>query len=195
MAFLRDELVCLLEKHIGAKALRLNDLLVVKVAAVEIGVVPDVGRLTNPAAAMPIHFVEATILRAIGVVVSHMPLAEHAGLVTVVLQHLPDGHLVGPQHGAPHDGVPNARTIRPVTRHQSGPRRRTSRCHVIVAQPDRLVGQLVGVWRLDHRVARATEIAVALVVGNDQHDIGLLGENRDRQKGKEHRYEFLHVLE
>ena len=82
---LGDELVSLLKKHIGAKALRLNDLLVVKVAAVEIGVVPDVGRLPHATSAVTIHFVEATILRAIGVVVSHMPLAEHARLVTVVL--------------------------------------------------------------------------------------------------------------
>ena len=58
---------------------------------------------------------------------------------------------------------------------------------MVVSQPYRLVGQLIGMGRLDNGIARATEIAVSLVIGDDQHDIGLLGGNRDRQKGKEHR--------
>ena len=112
---LTDELVGLLEEDIGAKALRLDDLLVVEVATVEIGIIPDVGGLAHATATMAIHLVKPAILRAIGIVVPHVPLAKHARLVAIFLQHLPDGTFIGPQHGTAHNRVPYARSVGPVT--------------------------------------------------------------------------------
>ena len=83
-----NELVGLIEEDVRAKALGPDDLAVMKIASVEVGVVPHVGGLSHSPATMAIDFLEATVLRAIGVIVPHMPFSEHARFVPVVLEHL-----------------------------------------------------------------------------------------------------------
>jgi len=78
----------------------------VEVGIVEVGVLPVVGCQANAASAVAKNFGEATVLGAEGVVVTEMPLAEHAGVVAVVLEDLPDCDFIETQHGASHDGVP-----------------------------------------------------------------------------------------
>ena len=63
---------------------------------------------------------------------------------------------------------------------------------MVIAQPDRLAGQLVDVGRLDDGVAGAAEVAVPLVIGDDQHDVGLLGRDRNGEQGDEGKDQFLH---
>ena len=55
---------------------------------------------------------------------------------------------------------------------QAGARRRADRRNVEVLEPDALPGELVEVRRLDLGVAVHAEVAVALVVGDDHHDVG-----------------------
>ena len=52
-------------------------------------------------------------------------------------------------------------------------RRRAHRRDVEVGEPDALVVQPVEVRRLQHRIAVAGQLAVALVVGDDDEDVGL----------------------
>ena len=87
------------KKDIGAEAFGGDDFAVVKVGAIEIGVVPDVGGLADSAAAVSVNFGEATVLGAVGVVVAEVPFAEHAGGV-FFLEVLGEGDFVFAEHGA-----------------------------------------------------------------------------------------------
>jgi len=51
---------------------------------------------------------------------------------------------------------------------------------VEVGEPDALVVQAVEGGRLDLGVAEAREVAVTLVVGQDEDDVGAFGERRGR---------------
>ena len=82
---LTDELVGLIEEHIGTKALGLDDLSIMKIPPVEISIIPNVRGLPDTTTSVTVHFLESTILGTIGIVVSHMPLSEHASFVSVVL--------------------------------------------------------------------------------------------------------------
>ena len=170
---LADEAVRLGEKHVGAKTLGGDDAAVVKITAVEVGVVPEIGRLADPAAAVIVDLGETAVLRAVGVVVAEVPLAEQAGGVAVGFEQLADGDLVFAQHGAAVDGVPHAGAVGPVTGEQGGARRRARGSNVIVLELRRLGGEAVDVRGFDDGIARETEVAVALVVGDDEDDVGL----------------------
>ena len=85
------------------------------VAAIEISIVPIVRCLSYAATAMSHHFCEPTIFWAERIVVTQMPLPEHSGSVSIVFENLPHGNFALTEHGSPHDGVPNTRTVGPVT--------------------------------------------------------------------------------
>ncbi len=67
---LRDERIGPVEKDVRAESLRSNNFSVVKVGAIEVGIVPHVGCLSDSATTMAIDFGKATVFGAIGVVVS-----------------------------------------------------------------------------------------------------------------------------
>ena len=166
-----DELTCCGEEDVGAEALGRLHLAVVEVVAVEVGVVPQVGGLPHAATAVPVDLSKAAIFRPVGKVVAEVPLAKHARGVAGIAEQLAEGHLVFPQHRATVDRVPHAGAIGPVARHQSGPRRRTGRGHVVVGEARRLSRQGVEMRCLNHRVARVPKIAIPLVVCHHEHDI------------------------
>ena len=85
--------------------------------------VPEIGRLPHPAAAVPVDFGEAAIFGPIGKIVTEVPFSEMSRGITRVCQHLRDGDLVLPQHGAAVDGMPDAGAIGPVTSQERCPRR------------------------------------------------------------------------
>ncbi len=170
-----NELMGLLEENIGTESLGLDDLSIVEIATVEISVVPNVGRLPHSASTMTVDLVEATVLRTVGIVVTHMPLAKHPCLVAIILEHLANRDLISPQHGTSHDGVPYPGAVRPVPRYKGRPRWGAGWSHMIVAQPNRLIGQLVYIGGLDHRVTRATKVTIALVIRYYKDDVWLPG--------------------
>ena len=172
---LLDEPLGVVEKHIGAKALHRHGFAVVKIGAVEVGVVPVVGRLPHAATAMAQHFLKTAILRAVRIIVTQMPLAEHGCVIAAIGENPADGHLVVAQHRAAHDGVPHACAIGPVAGNQRRARRRTGRRHVVVGEPHAVRMQLVEVRRLEHRIAMTRQIAIALVIGDHQNHIRPLG--------------------
>jgi len=89
--------------------------------------------------------------------------------------------------------MPDAGAVGPVTGEQSAAGRRAGGSDVVVVEGDGLGVELVDVGSLDPGVAIAGEVAVALVVGDDEDDVGLLrwGEEWEAS-GKEGEDDTLH---
>ena len=170
-----DEAGGVVEENIGAESLGGGGLAVVEIGAVEIGVVPIVRRLADAAAAVAQDLLEAAVFRAIGVIVAKVPLAEHASVVAGIAENRSQRDFVGAQHGTAHDGVPDARAIGPMSGQKRGSRRGAGGGDVVIGEADALSVQRVEIRRLQDRVSVAGEVAVALIVGDDQDDIGALG--------------------
>ena len=139
---------------------------------IEVGVVPEIGGLPDAAPTMPVDLAKPAVFGTVGKVVTEVPLAKHPRRVTAVGQQAAKGDLILSQHRSPIDRVPDARAVGPVPGHQGRPRRRTGGRHVIVRETRRLRCQRVDMWSLDHGIPSVSEIAVALVVGNHQHNVG-----------------------
>jgi len=145
---------------------------------------------------MPDDVVEALVLGPQGEVISQVPFAEHAGAVAICLERLGQCHFPVIHQGSAHDRVPDPRPIRiasrhqgrarrpdprPIriaSRHQGRARRRTGRIDVKVSQSHALRPQLVHMWRPDHRVAMGTHLPIALVIRDNQNNIGSGGRGR-----------------
>ena len=169
-----DPLGGLGEEHIGAEALGRNDLAVVMVGPVKVGVVPVVRRLAHTTAAVAIDFGEALVLGARWIVVAHVPLAVHGGGVSGFLENLRHRDLILPQDGTSVDRVPNPGSIGKMPGHQRRTRRAAGRGNMVVRQTHGLRMEGIQVGCLQHRVAVAGQIAVTLVVGDDDDDVGFV---------------------
>ena len=108
------------EEDVGAEPLGWDDAAVVEVSAIEVGVVPDIRGLADATATMAVDLGESAILGAVGVIVAQVPFAEHAGGVAGVFEDLADGDLVLAEHGAAHDGMPDAGAIGPMAGEKGG---------------------------------------------------------------------------
>ena len=127
-----DELLCVVKENIGAVAFDWNRSLVVPIASTKIRVVPIVGSLPNAAAPVTQDFGIAAILRAIGIVVTQMPLAKHSGRIPGITENLSDRWFVLAQHAASHDRVPHSSSVGPMARLQCCSSRRAGRSNVII---------------------------------------------------------------
>ena len=181
---LGDELVGLVEKDIGAEAFGGNDFSVVEVVSIKVRVIPEIGSLPHAATAVAVDFGEAAVFGAVGIVVAEVPLAEHAGGV-VGGKMLADGDFVFADHRATLNGVPDAGAVGPVTGKQRGAGGRASRRDVVVGEDSGLVVEFIEMGRFDDRIAVAGEVAVALVVGDDKNDVGLLAKAESRGGSEE----------
>ena len=170
-----DELHRGVEEHVAlvAGARRILPATVVEEVVVDAVVAPVVGRTTGAAVAVAQPLVEPTVDRPVGVVRAQMPLAEVAGAVAVVAEDIGHRHFVVAEHVAPANGSPAAHTVGIAAGHQRGPSRRAIAVHMEVAEPHGFVGQAIQVRRLDDRIAVAAQVAVALIVGEQDDDIGL----------------------
>ena len=120
---------------------------------------------------MPQHFLKAAVLRAIRKIIAQVPLAEHGGAIAAIAHNLANGYLIIAQHRASHDGVQHASAIGPMPSDQSRPSRRTRRRHMVISKPHTLRMQLVEMRRLEHRIPVTRQVAVALVIRDDENDI------------------------
>src|SRR5262245_14394141 len=76
-------------------------------------------------------------------------------------------------HQRPADkGIDNAGAIVVAPREQTGPCQRADGTDVKARQIDALRREAIEIWRLDDLVAMTAEVAVALIVGNDDDHIG-----------------------
>ena len=178
-----DESFGVIEEDVAAEPFDGRWFGVVKVGAVEVRIVPVVWCLPNAAPAMSHHLLESAVLRSIGIVVSQVPLAKHPGRVTIIGEDTSNRRLVFSQQRATHDRVPDARAISPMAGQQSAASWRACWRDMIVVQPHRNAGQSVDVRRLENRVSRATQVAIPLVVGHHEDNIGPSGAEvlRERQ--------------
>ena len=167
-----DELQGVVEPDVGAVAGNLLGLAVAEVDVVEVVVTPVVGPLTDAAPAVAEDVVETLVLRAVRVVIAQVPFAEHAGAVAGRLEHLGHRDFVGAHQRAAHDRVPHAGASGVAARHQRTTAGRAGGVDVEVGEPNALAVELVHVGRLDHRVSVSGQVAVALVVGNHQDNVG-----------------------
>ena len=115
---LTDEALGLGEEHIGAESLGGNHAAVVIVTAIEVGVVPEIRRLADSAAAVAIDLGESAVFGTIWEIIAEMPFAKKPGGIAGVLEHLSERDLVLAQHRAAVHRVPDAGAIRPAPREQ-----------------------------------------------------------------------------
>jgi hypothetical protein len=122
--------------------------------------------------------VEALVARTGAGADPEMPLADVGGRVAARLERLCERDLSGGQSalGVREEDPPvpgHAAARRVATRQERGPARRTDlRAGVEVREAHALGGHPVEVRRADRRAAVAAEVAVALVVGQDDDDVG-----------------------
>lgn len=55
---------------------------------------------------------------------------------------------------------------------------------MIITQPNRLIGQFINIGRLDDRISRTAQISVALVICDDQNDVGLFSSHKELSNEK-----------
>lgn len=168
-----DEVVRFLEEDVGAEAFGGNDFSVVEVGAVEVGIVPEVGGLADAASAVAVDFFEAAIFGAVRVVIAEVPFSEHCGGV-VFGEVLAEGDFVFANHGAALDGMPDAGAVCPMTGEESSTGGRAGGGDVVVGEDGGLGVEFVEVRGFDDGVAVASEVAVALVISDDDDDVRLI---------------------
>ena len=127
--------------------------------------------LADSARAVDEYLVEPAPLRLVVILVAEMPFAEDAGSVTRGLEHLRQGDRVERQALAFEDGMGDAvlELMAPGDERAAGGR--TRRTDMEVREAHALVMQAVHVGRLEDGIAVGGNIAVALVVGQDENDV------------------------
>ena len=167
----------LTEKHVGAKAAGLFELPVVQNDGVEIRVAGRVAAgagidLPDATAAVDEHFVEPARVGQILLFVAEVPLAEDARGVARVAEHLGQRGGSQGQSFALQDRVcdPVLELVPPGEQGAAG--RRAGRADMEVHEPHTIGVQPIEVRRPEDGVAVGREVAVALVVGEDEEDVG-----------------------
>ena len=119
------------------------------------------------------ELVKTLTVRHVGVVFTQVPLAENPCPVAGRMERLRECGLFGP-HGffAGGDSVRACSDV-VAARQQACPGRRTNRRDVEARELDALRRQTVLNRRFDQRVPVRGQIAVSLIVGHDQQNIGL----------------------
>src|SRR6478752_2438599 len=107
-----------------------------------------------------------------------MPFADMAGRIACFPEQRGDGDLALPQVHGRIFGYPvsDADARGSAAGHQCRPRRRAVRMpRVAVGQPQPLGGEPIEVGRLNVLLAKAMQIPIAQIVGQDEDDVGTLG--------------------
>ncbi len=101
-----------------------------------------------------------------------MPLADQSGFIALFLEHLPQGHLLDAHRFESHVGVDRSRALVVPAGEQGGPGGGTERLCIKVGEANRFAGQAVHDGSLNVRIPVNAHIPPALVVGQNQDDIG-----------------------
>ena len=194
-----DPLGRLFEEFVGAVPLGLHELAVMQQSRAVIRILRHVTTATrialaDPTGAMDVHLVEAAPARLILGLVAKVPLAEDTGPITRLLQllgqrHRAEGHALALQNRV---GDSVLEFVAPSQ--QGAARRRTSRRDLEVGEADALAAKLVQIRGLEDRVPMRAEIAVTLIVRQDEDDVRSLGgqdgqrkhDGQDAEQGRKH---------
>jgi len=166
-----DKLHALGEEDVTAEALELLELAVHRVGVVEVVVAPVVGGVADAAAPVRDGVLEAALVRAEGLGVAEVPLAEVPGPVAGLLERVGERPLVFPEQRPPSNSMPDAGAVAVMAGEQPRARRRACGAHVEVSEPHALGMQLVEVRRLDPFIPVRPDLTVALVVGEDENHV------------------------
>jgi hypothetical protein len=121
------------------------------------------------------HFVKAAPVWLIRRFIAQVPFAEDASSISRVLQHLRQRDGIGRQSFALEDRMRDAIPELVTSREQRRARGRASGTHIEVCESNALTVELIQVWRPEHRIPVAAQVAVTLIVGDDEDDIGTFG--------------------
>jgi len=128
--------------------------------------------LTDAAATMHQGHVETLIHGSHRIAVTQVPLAKDACGITRSFKYLGHRHFGGVHHGAAPERIDRACAVVVAACHQAGPRRRANRTDVEARQDRAFLRHRVDVRSAYDRVAVHAQIAIALIVSHDQHDVG-----------------------
>ena len=169
------------KEHVRAIASGLLEPAVVENGRIEIGVAGRVAattriRLPDSPAAMNEHLVETAPVRPAILFVAQVPLAEDAGRVAGVFQHLGDSGGFERQALALVNGVRDAVLELMPPGHQRRAGRRAGRADVKIREADAFLPEHVRSRRADDRIAQTGVVAVADVVRHDDDDVRAFGQ-------------------
>ena len=131
-----------------------------------------IGRLTDAASFDHQRLLEALVDRPQGRTVAKMPFAEDASPVPGRSQHLGQRHLIRVHHCPAQIRVDHARAVVVPASEQAGTRRRADGRNIEILDPDTFTCESIDIRRLDLGVTVNAQVAIALVVGDDQENVG-----------------------
>ena len=167
-----DELRGLAEENIGRKALGFDLLPILPVGRIEVVVPKVILQLTDATSPVNEGLLKPTETRGIRIRHAEMPLAKNSGGVAGFPQKIRKGFLVFVKNGDSAHRVVNSQSKGVAARQKEPPAGRTIGRGVEVGEVDAFFREGINVGRLDQFMAMATELVVALVVSQDQEDIG-----------------------
>ncbi len=143
------------------------------VHVVEVIVAPvDVAGGRDGAVPVDDRFLESAVLRPVRVVVAQVPLAEDARPIAVVGEDVCHRRCAAGEEVHAVVGALDGDGAAVPARQQRRASRRALWRDVEIRQPDTFAVELVEIRRLDPPVAVACQVAVALIIGHDEDDIG-----------------------
>ena len=171
------------KKDIGAEAGGFRERAVVADDGIEVGVAGDIAAgagigLADAAAAVDEDLVEAAGAGLIGGFVAEMPFPKNAGGVTGGFQDLSEGGGVESEALAFEDGVGDAVFEFVTAGEERGASGRASGADVEIGEAHALSAESVEVGRLEDGISVSGKIAVALIVGDDEENVGARGGGR-----------------
>ena len=167
-----DKAPTLAEEHVRAVALVRGGDAVFEIGVVKVVVAPGVARVADAAAGVVHGFGKAALVRPVGRAVAEVPLTKVPGAVASASERVGEGPLVGAQQRAAADGVPDAGAIAVVAGEKAGAGGGAGGADVVVGEAHGVLVEAVEAGRADCAVAVAAQVAVALVVGEDEDDVG-----------------------
>ena len=150
-----------------------NDRIKVLVAR-RVGAAALVG-LTNSTGTMDERFIKSARVGLIGFFITQMPFAKNAAGVAGLLKYLRKDRCLKGHAFAFKDGVRHAVFHRVATGHDCATRGRTRRAYKKPCEACAGVIKLIEIWRANPWMPVPPNGAVALIIGDNQNDIWLLG--------------------
>ena len=171
------------EEHISAEAGGFHEAAVVMDDRILVGIARRVHRLGNAARAVNKDLVKAALSGSVTGSVAEVPFAKNAGDVARFCQVLGQGGGRGSQTFPATPGVGDPILEGVVARHQGGAGGGAGRADVEVGEADTTCVQGIEVRGFQPRVAVASELGVALVIGEYQDDVRAAAREIARQQG------------
>ena len=118
------------------------------------------------------RFLESLIHGPEGVIVAQVPLAEDARAITGILEVFRECFFRGMHHGSTDKGIHHAGAVIVAARQEAGPGGRADRRHIEALETGAPRVEGIQMGRLEQGMTMDCQIAIALIVGNDDDQVG-----------------------